>query len=130
MFDWNITERWLPRKALLDAWLAPAIVLLVGIGAFGLGRLSAAPTQESLKIYAPKETSQSQRTLAEPAATAAKAPAAAVPHNIVASKNGTKYYLPTCAGVKKILEANRVWFATVAQAQSAGYTAAAACAGL
>lgn len=48
----------------------------------------------------------------------------------VASKNGTKYYLPTCAGAERINEENRVWFASVAEAQAAGYGPAANCKGL
>jgi hypothetical protein len=48
----------------------------------------------------------------------------------VASKNGTKYYLPECAGVERISESNKVWFASVADAVSAGYAPAANCKGL
>jgi hypothetical protein len=48
----------------------------------------------------------------------------------VASKNGTKYYLPSCAGVEKITDANKVWFASAAAAQAAGYTPATNCKGL
>ncbi len=46
---------------------------------------------------------------------------------VVASKNGTKYYLPTCAGANRISEKNKVWFATIAAAVEAGYTPAANC---
>jgi len=48
----------------------------------------------------------------------------------VASKNGTKYYLPSCSGVSKISEANKVWFASVETAVAAGYAPAANCKGL
>lgn len=48
----------------------------------------------------------------------------------VASKSGTKYYLPTCAAAKRIKEENRVWFATKAAAEAAGYAASTACKGL
>ncbi len=48
----------------------------------------------------------------------------------VASKNGTKYYLPTCSGATRIKEANRVWFSTVADAQASGRTPASNCPGL
>lgn len=48
----------------------------------------------------------------------------------VASQNGTKYYLPTCAGAARISEANKIWFASAEDAQSAGYSPAANCKGL
>lgn len=60
----------------------------------------------------------------------ASATATSATGRYVASKNGTKYYLPSCTGVEKISEANKVWFASVAAAQAAGYTPAANCAGL
>jgi hypothetical protein len=48
----------------------------------------------------------------------------------VASKNGEKYYLSTCSGAKRINEENKVWFASAAAAQAAGYAPAANCTGL
>ena len=49
---------------------------------------------------------------------------------VVASKNGTKYYLPDCAGADRIAPANKVWFASAAAAAAAGYTPAVNCKGL
>ncbi len=49
---------------------------------------------------------------------------------VVASKNGTKYYLPSCSGVDKISDANKVWFTSTSVAAAAGYTPAANCKGL
>jgi hypothetical protein len=49
---------------------------------------------------------------------------------IVASKGGTKYFLPECTGAGRISEANKIWFASVAAAKAAGYSPAANCAGL
>lgn len=49
---------------------------------------------------------------------------------VVASKTGTKYYAPSCAGAGRISDANKVWFASAAAAQAAGYAPAANCAGL
>lgn len=48
----------------------------------------------------------------------------------VGSKSGTKYHLITCAGAKRIKEENKVFFATAADAEAAGYTPAANCPGL
>ncbi len=49
---------------------------------------------------------------------------------IVASKGGTKYYLPWCPGVDRIADANKVWFATPTDAAKAGYAPATNCKGL
>ena len=49
---------------------------------------------------------------------------------VVASRNGTKYYLSGCAGADRISDANKVWFASPAAAAAAGYTPAANCKGL
>ncbi|MFZ2500388.1 MAG: hypothetical protein WAW90_00160 [Minisyncoccia bacterium] len=47
---------------------------------------------------------------------------------IVASKNGTKYYLPECANA--ISDANKIWFVSALAAQAAGYSPATNCKGL
>jgi hypothetical protein len=62
---------------------------------------------------------------------AAIAPILGVPgQGSVASKSGTKYYLPTCSGVGRIKEENKVWYATKADAEAAGLTPAANCPGI
>ncbi|MCC6290949.1 hypothetical protein IT398_02695 [Candidatus Nomurabacteria bacterium] len=50
--------------------------------------------------------------------------------NFVASKNGSRYYLPGCPGVKRIKEENKIWFRTKAEAEDRGLTPAANCPGL
>lgn len=113
-----------------EPYFLPAIVLLVGFTAFGLGRLSVlGEGSPRLIIHMPDGTTQ--------AAAVGKTVNSVVSPNqatrtgvYVASKSGTKYYLPSCAGAARIKEGNRVWFATVAEAQAAGYTAAANCPGL
>jgi len=104
----------------IEPYILPAILVLIGLTAFGLGRLSTVGEQGSRLIINNA-----------PAATQSAAVAASQSSGTyVASKSGTKYYLPSCSGVSKIKEENRVWFASVAQAQAAGYTAAANCPGL
>ena len=49
---------------------------------------------------------------------------------VVASKSGTKYYLPECAGANRISDANKVWFISTEAAKSAGYSPASNCEGL
>lgn len=55
---------------------------------------------------------------------------AATSGTYMASKNGTKYYLPTCGSAKRIKTENVVWFQTKAEAEAAGYGPAANCPGL
>lgn len=116
-------------KTPLEAALLPAVVVLVGLSAFGLGRLSSPPQHAGLVIQLPDGSTQSAAAY-RAAAPAATAPTAAGEGAYVASKSGTKYYLPSCSGASRIKEENKVWFATLAQAEAAGYTAAANCPGL
>lgn len=49
------------------------------------------------------------------------------PGQVIASKNGTRYYPQGCPGAERISEANKVWFASPVAAEAAGYTKAANC---
>ena len=49
---------------------------------------------------------------------------------VVASKNGTSYHLPDCAGAAQIKEENKIWFASVTLAREAGFRPANNCPGL
>lgn len=127
-----IPQKYLPSKERLETLYIPAVIVLVAATAFGLGRLS------KIEEMKPKLVIRNGLRVAEPAApysanTGGAQAAAAVnagPRNFVASKSGTKYYLPACSGAKSIKEENKVWFATAAEAQAAGYAPAANCKGL
>lgn len=120
------------KLAAFEPYLIPAIVLVVGVGAFGLGRLSASGHQPmALRVLYPdaKPAEPLQSTAAVASAKAApEAPAGQ--GSYVASKNGTKYYLATCSGASRIKQENKVYFVSTAQAQAAGYGPAANCPGL
>lgn len=94
-----IPESSLLRK--LAHLVLPAIVVLVGLSSFGLGRLSV----QKSSVAASGGTEKS----------------------FVASISGGKYYLPSCRGASQIKEENRIWFETAAQAQAAGYEPAENC---
>lgn len=47
--------------------------------------------------------------------------------DLVASKNGTRYYTPDCPGRGRIHEENKVYFNTPEAAEDEGYTLAQAC---
>ena len=46
---------------------------------------------------------------------------------IVAAKGGMKYYFPSCAGVGRISDANKIWFTSAQAAEAQGYSLAANC---
>ncbi len=70
--------------------------------------------------------SQSPETQNEAAAAAALSPAG----EVIASKTGTVYYLPTCSGVSRIKPENRVTYASAAEAKAKGFAPAKNCKGL
>jgi len=115
----------------LEPYLLPAIVVLVALGAFGMGQLSATQEQ-SLRVLYPGVPAATP--LASTAAVAAAKPAppasTAGQGSYVASKNGTKYYLVTCSSANRIKAENRVYFGSIQEAVAAGYTPAANCPGL
>lgn len=112
-----------------------AVILLVGLVSFGLGRLSSA--QQTGVEFVVESTPLS----ADELHTAVTAPdewnvdAGSDSLNgeegaIVGNKNSKIYHLPTCSGAQRMLEANKVFFATASAAKSAGYRPAGNCPGL
>ncbi|HET9641449.1 MAG TPA: hypothetical protein VFP46_01190 [Candidatus Paceibacterota bacterium] len=49
------------------------------------------------------------------------------PGQVVASKNGTKYYRPDCPSAARLSVASKIWFVSSAAAEAAGYSAAQNC---
>lgn len=87
-----------------------AILVLASLLSFGLGYLAG------LDAATPSDALNAQTASAE--------------ERVVASKSGTKYYLPTCSGAERISEDNKVWFISASAASAAGYTPAANCIGI
>jgi hypothetical protein len=114
-----------------------AIILLVAFSSFGLGRLSKNESPDvSVEGISAKagEAAAITAILPEPAYVPAqvKVPSdtpsvSTTTGNFVASKRGKKYYSISCTGAKNLLEANKIYFATKAQAEQAGYTKSASC---
>ena len=98
--------------------LVITIIILTAFASFGLGYLAG---RDEVKIG----DSSSLATPELPSAVGVPTEG-----GVVASKNGTKYYLPTCAGAQRISEGNKVWFTSAAAATAAGYAPAANCKGL
>lgn len=109
------------------------IVLLVGLGSFGLGKLSDR-AQENERVTLEEAFSDTTQFVAGtttdvgvgeevpeiPAATGL----------FVGSRNSDKYHYPWCSGAQRIKEENKIWFASEKEAEAAGYTPAANCEGL
>src|SRR3989344_2605165 len=86
----------IPRDALVLA-----VLILASLASFGLGYLAG-------QDQAAGEGSDISIEITAPAAVATAPETAATTKQgvYVASKNGTKYYLPTCSGAKRISDAN------------------------
>src|SRR4051812_36047889 len=81
----------------ISEWGLIAIVFLVGLASFGLGRLSALED-----VRAPVSITE--------AATTAKVAPINVGGMYVAAKTGAVYYFPWCTGATKIAAVNQRWF--------------------
>lgn len=102
-----------PRDVLIIGVLVLASSLSFGLGL--LAGLDAGQGSGIAPLESPPATSFATTSIAG---------------QVMASKNGTKYYLPGCAGADRIANANKVWFASPAAASNAGYTPAANCKGI
>ena len=103
------------------------LIILVAFISFGLGRLSLGKVnKEEIKITMPDgEVGTIPKTSSQKASVGAVS--IQNNNNVVASKNGTKYYYSWCSGVSRINEENKVFFSSPNEAEQAGYTIAANC---
>lgn len=117
----SIQELWLKIKNWTDSaigdWGLIAVVFLIGIASFGLGRLSV------LEAVRPPVSITNAPTIAEPRGMS-------IGGLVVASRTGSAYYFPWCASAAKIVPQNQVWFASEEKARQAGYAPAKNCKGL
>lgn len=140
-------------ERLAGDWLLWACILLTGTLCFALGLViareagaskdqlwieqlpasamsgSVATTTSGAAGKAPEQAAATS-PIAHPQPAAAAAALPATSGTYMASKTGSKYYLPSCGSAKRIKEENRVWFATKQEAEAAGYEPAANCKGL
>lgn len=119
-------------------WILIGSVLLSSSLSFGLGWLAHEEVQGGEGVLVEQGASSTavapipvEPSLARPITPSTPAAAAApVAGGYVASKSGTKYYLPWCGSVSRIKEENKVWFATKEEAEAAGYKPATNCKGM
>ena len=113
--------------------LVYAIIVLVGIGSFGLGRLSSTkegtvrPWVQTADLGALSAPYSLPETEIQQVIENTVLPAGGF---YVASAKGTKYHLPWCAGASKISEENKIIFKTKDEAEKAGYAPAGNCKGI
>jgi hypothetical protein len=105
------------------------LILFVGSGSFALGRLSVGETSKTpITIenvqFGASVGSQEGLNLSNNVESVNQG------GEVVASKNGSKYHFPWCSGAQTMKEENKVWFASIADARSAGYEPAKNCKGL
>ncbi len=120
----NIPDWWLEIKGRIAPYVQdapmPILVILVGFGSFGLGRMSALDsTAQPISIIQPA-------AVASVGQVSGETPGG----QVMASKSGTKYHFPWCAGALQISEKNKIFFDSAESARSAGYTPAGNCKGL
>ncbi len=106
-----------PREVLLrfeSRWDKDLFIILIflcsSLLSFYLGRVSLIEEEKPTVAYSTEKREIDER--------------------VVASRTGTKYHLPWCAGALAIKEENKLWFNTPEDAQRAGYTPAGNCKGI
>lgn len=114
------------------------IIILVGISSFYLGRLSKKAQNEGIQI---EYTNQQANVLSSQIndistqnniqnqnnSNTINSPLASTSKTYFASNRGQKYYSIHCSAGKTIKQENRIYFATKADAEKAGYELSASC---
>jgi len=131
-------KRWTQTPEIITV----AIIVLVGLASFGLGRLSALESKrEPVRILraqvAEENVKHPMSNISREGANESSSSGLQLPTSnfqsggqLVGSKNGTKYHFPWCSGAERIKEENKKWFDSIAAARAAGYSPAANCKGL
>jgi len=111
-------------------YFIPIVIIFVAIIAFSLGRISGLQEKrEPVKVINNLSSSSLGNTNPVKAIGEVKG-ATDSSGQVVASKSGTKYHYPWCAGAKQISEKNKIIFNSTEEARAAGYTPASNCKGL
>jgi Metal binding domain of Ada len=121
-----------------DALFQAILLVMVAITSFGLGRQSVlegdvksvgiSPVSSSVEV--PETSTLAPVPMIATSSSEQKVVAGVIDGVVVASKSGSKYHLPTCAGAKTIKPENLISFTSREEAEAAGYAPAANCPGL
>jgi hypothetical protein len=116
--------------------LTAFIVILVGLGSFGLGRLSKGNSSSGLivkyqdqTINTPSitEVTENNPKIYTDKTESTKTTQISTSKTFFASKVGQKYYSIGCSGGKTLKPENKIYFATEAEAIAAGYEKSSTC---
>lgn len=112
--------------------LTVVIVILVGLGSFGLGRLSKNGENTGIRIEYPNQvTNQAGNVISatkiQYTPTISQITENSNGKNYFASNRGTKYYSIGCGAGKTIKQENRIYFASTEEAEKAGYEPSSSC---
>ncbi len=108
-----------------DLYFYTILIIVVGILSFGLGRMSVEinQNQHNQQIVLIENSSNvglsDAGTISDTSNTRDK--------QFVASSRGTRYHHITCSSSKQIIQANRIYFNSIQEAQAAGFTPAKNC---
>lgn len=116
------------------------IVILMGVGAFELGRLSKSGSSSGIKIEYNGEVEpanvlsalKTSNLLSTPKTASKSTPSGTISQptgskNFFASSRGTKYYPVGCTAGKTLKQENRIYFETRESAEKAGYVLSSSC---
>ncbi len=113
------------------------IVILVGFGAFELGRLSKSGSSSGIKIEYNGEVEpanvlsalKESKLISSPKVTESKTTTnqSATNKNFFASNRGKKYYPVGCSAGDSLKQENRIYFETREDAEKAGYVLSSSC---
>ena len=136
-----------PKDVLLVALVLSVSVLAFGLGMLAQKQLDLAQSGQGRGTFNILSTPSSEGAIlgaavagavgaekisqsSDVSATVTPEPPHTTVGKYVASKNGTKYYLSTCSGAKRIKDENKIWFASVDDAKASGRTPSSTCKGL
>lgn len=104
------------------------IIIGVGIGSFGLGRISK-DNERDIKsnTFAIQKVDYLNNKNIEESNIDDISQIETIEKKYVASKNGKMYYSLDCSGAKRIKSENEVWFSTKSDAEKSGYTLSSTC---
>ncbi len=121
------------NRFLESRYFMAVCLVLVAVTAFCLGRISGLEEgREPVRVLniTPQAPLLQQEGGSAPSEFGEVKGASTDSGQVVASKNGSKYHYPWCAGAQQISEKNKIFFASIEEARAAGYTPAANCKGL
>ena len=132
-------------KPYADNLFLVAVITLVGLIGFGLGRLSSQYQTAELKIQSTLvNTADLSKIVTTPPANPTAVSGATTPpkpqngavaeqivnQKIVGNKNSKIYHYENCPGALRMSEGNKIFFASIVDAQNAGFRPAGNCPGL